>query len=410
MYAVGFNSVGKRFRFFAAVLLLVTFASSLALAGDKKKKKDEPAAPPEKNWYEKLDLSKFIWPDPPNITRLRYVDYFCCMKEEKVAGKKKTSWMDRVSGGETEGEKAATHPRYGLWSPWGIAVDSKGKVYVADSRVGAVFIFNPENKDDIQLIKHGKDAIFGLIYGLAMDDNDRLFVSDGKLSHVLVFDANHKLEATIRGGMVEPAGLALDTENRFLYVVDTEQDVVQVYDADKYNLIRTIGVPGKKHSLTGPGEFAKPVGAAVDADGNLYVTDLLNNRVEEFDADGNFIREFGKHGDGPGYFSRPKGIAVNSDGFVWVADAMTDRLQLFTPEGRLLMYLGGHGYLPGTFNVLGDVAVDKQNRVFTTEQYRGRLQMFRYVTQQEAHEEFLKLDKKTPAAVSQKQDDAAKKP
>jgi DNA-binding beta-propeller fold protein YncE len=365
--------------------------------GDDKKKKDAAPAPPEKNWYEKLDLSKFVWPDPPSIPRMKYLDYFCCQKEEKpAAAKKKSTWMDRMAGGESQNEKAAVHPRYGLWSPYGLAVDSKGRVYVADSRVGAIFIFNTENKD-LDMIKHGRDAQFGLIIGLAMDDNDRLFVSDAKLSHVLVFDANHKLEATIRGGMVEPSGLAIDVDNRLLYVVDTDQDVVLVYDADNYNLIRKIGVPGKKHILTGPGEFAKPTGVAVDAEGNVFVTDLLNNRVEVFDADGGFIREFGKHGDGPGDFSRPKGIAVNSDGFVWVADAMLDRLQLFTPEGHLLMWVGTHGGLPGQFNVLAGVAVDKQNRVFTTEQYHGRVQMFRYVTQAEAHEEFLKRQAKSGA-------------
>ena len=58
----------------------------------------------------------------------------------------------------------------------------------------------------------------------------------------------------------------------------------------------------------------------MDKDGNVYVTDTMNNRVEIFDADGKFISTFGKNGDGPGYFARPKGIAVDSDGHIWVAD------------------------------------------------------------------------------------------
>ncbi len=79
---------------------------------------------------------------------------------------------------------------------------------------------------------------------------------------------------------------------------------------------------------------------ALDGDGNVYVTDTLNNRVEIFDADGNFISEFGKHGDGPGYLARPKGIAVDGDGHIWVADQMEDRLQVFNREGQLLTYVG----------------------------------------------------------------------
>ena len=66
-----------------------------------------------------------------------------------------------------------------------------------------------------------------------------------------------------------------------------------VYDADKLNLIRKIGTAGKKHTLTEPGQFSVPTNVAVDGDGNLYVTDTYNNRVEVFDADGNFIRALG---------------------------------------------------------------------------------------------------------------------
>lgn len=59
-----------------------------------------------------------------------------------------------------------------------------------------------------------------------------------------------------------------------------------------------------------------PTFVALDSDRNVYVTDTMNNRVEIFDADGNFITQFGKHCDGPGCFAHPKGIAVDSDGHV----------------------------------------------------------------------------------------------
>lgn len=381
------------------MLLIVVFAAPFAEAG--KKKQDATPAPPVKNWYEQLDLSKFYWPPAPGVTRIKYLDYFCCQKEEAPKAAKKSTWMDRMAGGETQQQKQETHPRFGLWMPYGMAVDSKDRLYVADTRVGAIFIFNTENKD-LDLIKNRVDAQFGMILGLAIDDADRLFVSDGKLQHVLVFDKNHKLEATITGGMSDPCGLAIDTENRFLYVVDTNLDQVLVFDADNYNLIRKIGTTGKNHTLTGPGDFSKPTNVAVDNDGNVFVTDTLNDRVEEFDADGNFIREFGKSGDGLGKFSRPKGIAVDADGYVWVADGMQDRLQVFTPEGALLMWIGGHGLLPGKFNTLVGVTIDKKNRVFTTEQYPARAQMFRYFTNTEARAELARREAEKKKAEPQK--------
>ena len=138
---------------------------------------------------------------------------------------------------------------------------------------------------------------------------------------------------------------------------------------------------------TEPGLFSLPTNVAVDRDGNVYVTDTLNNRVEIFDADGNFISTFGKNGDGPGYFARPKGIAIDTDGHIWVVDAMQQRVQVFNNEGSLLIYFGELGGYPGQFQDPYEIAIDnKTNRVITSEQYQGRVQMFRYVTDAEAEQ------------------------
>src|SRR5438270_430998 len=186
-----------------------------------------------------------------------------------------------------------------------------------------------------------------------------------------------KLMDVIQEGMQDPVGLAIDTENRFLYVVDMELDQVLVYDADTYKLLRKIGTTGHKHELTTPGDFGSPHSAAVDKDGNLYVTDMLNNRVEVFDAEGNFIRTFGKLGDAVGDFGRPKGIAVDGDGHVWVVDQVLDRVTIFGNEGQALMGFGTHGKYAGQFKGLSGITIDKQNRVFTVEQYpTGKVQVF----------------------------------
>ena len=368
----------------AAVLAGIVICLSLAspLRADKKKK-DQAPAQPQQNILEKIDYSKLVWPNPPSPTRVKYLNYFCCDKYVPEPKKKKSSWMDRMAGGETQEQKQIAKPLFALWTPYGIAVDSKGTVYIADGKVGAVFMFNTETKD-LTMIKHGVHANFGDIIGLTIDDSDRLFVSDTKLHRVLVFDKDHKVEGEISGGLVDPGGMAVDNENRFLYVADAALDQVLVYDADKLTLIRKMGTAGKKHTLTENGQFSVPTNVAVDEDANLYVTDMYNNRVEVFDADGNFIRAWGKSGDRPGYFSRPKGIAIDGDGHVWVADAVMDILQCYTPEGQLLMWMGGHGLFPGQFRALAGLYIDKNNRIFTSEQYPGRVQMFRYFTDDEA--------------------------
>ena len=367
----------------AAVLLLFVFTLATpftAYAGGKKKKDDTTA--PKKTPV--IDYSNIVWPNPPAIARIRYLAFYSAQPLSQVdtPKTKKDSWMDRLAG--TTPQVDNTKVLFQLAQPNGMAVDSKGQVYVADSKVGAIFIFNTETRE-VELIKNKVHGHFVRIIGLAMDDNDRLFVSDPGLKHVLVFNAQHKAEEVITAGMVEPGELALDTQNRLLYVSDVALDQVLVYDADSLKLIRKIGTTGHKHELTTPGDLAKPTGVAVDKEGNLYVADTLNDRIEVFDADGAFIRTWGKNGDGPGYFARPKGVAIDSDGHVWVADGMQDRVQVFTNEGQLLIAMGGHGLLPGQFQGLVNIGSDnKRNRIYTSEIYPGRVQEFRYVTDAEA--------------------------
>lgn len=381
------TSIRKRW---AAGLLMMLLALMLAgssfAAGDKKKKKKAESTEQKPASKVEIDTSKLVWPSPPSIARVRYLNYFAGMKIDYTPQpkKKKQGWMDRLAGAKPESESFNVKDfPFQLLGPYGIAFDSKGLVYVADQKVGAIFIFNAATRD-VQLIRNGYEAHFGLINGLAIDDDDRLFVSDGKLHRVLIFDSKHEAVGQINEGLVDPVGLAIDKQNRFLYVVDTQQDQVIVFDADSLKLLRKIGTAGKNHWLTTPGDFGAPSNVALDKEGNIYVTDTMNNRVEIFDPDGNFISQFGKHGDGPGYLARPKGIAIDCDGHIWIADSFQDRVQVFNREGQLLTYLGGHGHFPGQFEALTGIAIDKENRVFTTEQYPGRLQMFRYVTDAEA--------------------------
>jgi len=359
-------------------LLSLTLLAPLAAFAGKKKDNASKKIPV-------IDYSNIVWPNPPAIARIRYQAFYSAQKLSQVdtPNTNKQKWMDRLAG--TQAVSDSGKVLFQLAEPYGLAVDSKNNLYVADQKVGAIFIFNTETRD-VDLIKNKTHAHFVRIIGLAMDDNDRLFVSDPGLRHVLVFDANHKAVDVIEGGMVEPGSMAIDKENRLLYVADVALDQILVYDADSFKLLRKIGTTGHNHELTTPGDFAKPTGVAVDADGNLYVCDTLNNRIEIFDADGKFVSTFGKAGDGPGYFARPKGVAIDSDGHIWVADGQQDRVQVFNQQAQLLITFGGHGLLPGQFQGLVGIATDKNNRVFTSEMYPGRVQQFRYVTDAESEE------------------------
>ena len=393
------SACGKRAWF---LLLMLALTVPALAGGGSKKKSTAPAADTTAQAPKVIDYSNIVWPNPPAIARIKYEAFFAAQQISQVepaTKTKKQNWMDRLAGTQTEQEHP--HVLFQLDQPYGMAVDSKGQLYVADTKVGAIFIFNTETRM-VELIKNGVHAHFGRIIGLAMDDNDRLFIADPGLKHVLVLNSKHEREDVITQGVVEPSMLALDKDNRLLYVSDTSLDQVLVYDADTLKLKRTIGTSGHNHELTDPGNFAKPTGLAVDKDGNLYVADTMNNRIEEFDADGQFIRAWGKNGDGPGYFARPKGVAIDSDGNIWVADGMQDRVQVFNQDLQYCISFGGHGFMPGQFAALVNIISDNQrNRIFTTEIYYGRAQEFRYVTNAEAEQ----LQKERDATHQKKAED-----
>lgn len=392
-------------KYTAAALAMVAFVLAMPNAAAAREKKQAKAPQTEQQKWLVFDNEKIVWPEPPAIARLRFVTWYTGEKIDYKAfqqKKVKKTWMDRLAG-MTPAEQNNEKIPYQLIRPYGVAVDSKGNIYTADQGVDAIFIFNAETKG-VQLIRNGHEAHFGLIDGLAVDDNDWLFVTDSQLHRVLVFNALHKLVTSFGDNVLgRPGGIAIDTNNRLIYVVDTGNDVVDVFDADSYKLLRHIGVAGKKHTLTAPGTFSLPTQVAVDSDGNVYVTDTLNDRVEIFDADGNFLSTFGQAGDSPGYFTRPKGIAVDCDGHIWVTDETQSLVQVFNRKGQLLMYLGGEGMYPGQFKALYGIAIDKNNRVITSEQWPGRLQVFRYVTDAEA-----KVEKENRALALKKEEAASR--
>jgi sugar lactone lactonase YvrE len=372
------------------LILAVALVLPNTASAEKKNKKNQNPAPAKQTQQidlSKFDTSKLVWPNPPEIARIKYLSYLTGDKIEHDARKikAKTTWMDRLAGSPPPADDKNVRIPFQLIAPYGLAVDSKGRIYAADQRVGAIFIFNTETKS-LEMIRNRFEASFKLLNGLAIDDNDRLFVSDGDLNHILVFNAQHKQEEVITEGLAHPVGLAIDKENRLLYVADSTLDQVLVYDADSFKLLRKVGRTGHNHELTSQGDFANPTNVAVDSEGNLFVADTLNDRVEMFDGDGKFINAFGKNCDAPGCFQRPKGIAVDGDNHIWVVDTMASRVQVFDREGRLLAYFGEYGKWPGQFNAASGIAIDKFNRVIVAEQQPGRVQIFRYVTEVEAAE------------------------
>ncbi len=132
-----FRSVRARRLLSLLIALALGLAFSLGANAATKKKKPQTAPTADAGPHKfNFDPTTLAWPSPPNVARVHWVDYFAGEKidyAQQANAKPKASWMDRLAGGQSDEEKVnpKTFP-YQLVGPYGIAIDSKGMVYVAD--------------------------------------------------------------------------------------------------------------------------------------------------------------------------------------------------------------------------------------------------------------------------------------
>ncbi|GBD99323.1 serine/threonine-protein kinase PknD [bacterium BMS3Abin07] len=306
-----------------------------------------------------------VWPLPPDAPRLKYVG----MVRSTLDVAKKRGFTETLFG--TEQVDA-------LKKPYGVAVDSAGRIYVTD--IGRVMIFDLKKHDYGYIGDSPGTGKLGMAIGIAVTRDKRVFVSDISADRVFVYSTEGRFITAIghKGEFLSPSGVAVDENNRFLYVVDSKKHRVSVYSLDSYKLLRTIGSRG----LGEDGKFNFPTNAAVDSKGNLYVVDTGNFRVQIFDKDGNFVSSIGKLGDSPGSFARPKGIGIDSDDNIYVVDAAFQNVQIFNSDGQLLLYFGSAGWGPGHFILPAGLTVDSGDKVYVVDQWPGNVQIFQYMSKE----------------------------
>ncbi|HTW42954.1 MAG TPA: LamG-like jellyroll fold domain-containing protein [Solirubrobacteraceae bacterium] len=136
----------------------------------------------------------------------------------------------------------------------------------------------------------------------------------------------------------------------------------------------TTGAIGSDGS--GPGQFRHPGDVAVGANGDLWVVDQENARIQELGPQGEYLSQFGSEGSGDGQLLAPDAIAVAPNGEVWVADTGNDRIEEFTPAGEYLRQVGSYGSGAGQFAVPEGIAVDAHGDVWVSDTGNARLEEF----------------------------------
>lgn len=125
-----------------------------------------------------------------------------------------------------------------------------------------------------------------------------------------------------------------------------------------------------------PGYFNEPLDVAVDQLGYVYVSDCLNDRIQKFTSDGNFVLEWGSHGGGNGQFYCPDGIAINANNEIYVADIWNSRIQKFSDSGEYITQWGSQGLDEGEFYHPESVAVDTDGLVYVADTGNTRIEVF----------------------------------
>jgi sugar lactone lactonase YvrE len=168
-----------------------------------------------------------------------------------------------------------------------------------------------------------------------------------------------------------PYGVAVDAQRNLYVAVNDRIDKVSAQG----KLLATWGNRGNY-----PGEFVNPYGVALDSQGNIYVADEGNCRIQKLSPSGEALAAFGvggpsnRCGSRPGTVSTPYGVALDSQGNMYVADTGNNRIQKFAPGGAPLAQWGQKGTGRGQFNLPEEIAVDSQGNIYVSDTGNNRLQ------------------------------------
>lgn len=222
--------------------------------------------------------------------------------------------------------------------------------------------------------------------GIALDGKGNLLVIDGNNHRLQRFDpqgrslsiwgsqgdgdGQFQFHCVVSCSFEAPpwsvGGVAIDGEGN-VYVADSENSRVQKFDREGAFLVKW-GEWG-----AGDGQFYEPAGIAVDGEGNVYVTDPARGDVQKFDREGRFLTKWGNMSDrGWGWV----GPAVDDQGNVYLPNDYVDEIRKFDGEGNLLMTFGKSGRGDGEFIRPVAVAVDHQGNVYVADKDAACIQKF----------------------------------
>jgi uncharacterized protein (TIGR03663 family) len=227
-------------------------------------------------------------------------------------------------------EAGATGSGQGQFAePRGLAADSHGNLYVADTKNSRIQVFDGNGAFLREFGSKGTgDGQFNEPCGLAVDPRGDVWVADTWNHRIVHFTPDGKFA----GSFVDPdkaffGPRAVVVSRDQVYVADTGNKRIVRFDREGHRL----GEWGGNGIL--PSQFIEPVGLAADAAGNIYVADTGNHRIQVFDAEGKFLRQFPVFG-WKDFYTEPY-IAIGPGDSVFATDSVAGRIAQYDASGAL---------------------------------------------------------------------------
>lgn len=241
-----------------------------------------------------------------------------------------------------------------FYFPKGIAVDGSGNLFVADAGNHSIRKITPSGNVTTlagdgtqgQADGQGTAATFGTPLGITIDGSGNLYVADGQNSNIRKITPSGNV-TTLAGGtygyadgqgtsakFFYPNGITVDG-NGNLYVSDNDR-IRKITPSGSVTTLAGSGIGGYADGQGTSAQFNNVFGLALDGNGNLYVTDVSNNRIRKISTSGNVTTLAGgaqgyTDGQGPSAkFYNPSGISVSANGTLYVADTYNNRIRKIT--------------------------------------------------------------------------------
>ncbi len=175
---------------------------------------------------------------------------------------------------------------------------------------------------------------FGWIPAVAVDSQDRIYVYSRSERPLVVFDREGNFLASWGEDILKDShGIFIDAEDH-IYCVEREVHVMHKFTSDG-ELLMTLGTPDQPGAAGEP--FNLPTDLALGPDGEIFISDGYGNaRIHKYSPDGEYIMSWGAPGTGPGEFDLPHCVRVDRHNRVLVADRVNNRIQFFTLDGEYI--------------------------------------------------------------------------